>query len=363
MGLKNIIGEIYINFLLGKGYGDSIENVKRMKRFKYLPLLFSHLLSIILNINTLKSADIIVGSNLEFDGFIVCLISKIFHKKAIITIHGHYDEEWVLIHKHLPIRIFLLRLYEQFVIKNADLITVNDEQIKEKLIKKNISSKISVRYLFVDYNKFSRKNIDIDIYTKIMQKYEINSKYILFVGRLHEWDGIFDLLDIFKKINEVLPNYKCVLVGEYGIKNDSITSKKDILSYIKKLELTNRIIITRWVNHDLVKYFYYGADLVILPMKPPQAGVGRILLESLSMEVPVIVSDIGEFHRLIVNGETGFRVPLGDNSQFAEKSIYMLMDRSISKALGSKGRALVKEKYGLDTYLTNWANSVKMIWR
>lgn len=355
-------GQIEVIFLLGEGNKtDKPRDVKIicLRDIKWLPRWVSYPIICFKNLPLLMKQDVFVTHTVGLDGFFACLFCKLFRKKSMITIHGHYEEEWRL--RHCSKLEFMLRkIYERFTLTFADMMVVNDEQLKEKLIQKGVNpSRISIRYVFADTEKFSRKNIDGRRFQEVKSTYKLPDKYVLFVGRLEEWDGIMDFLEVFKRIHAELPIYKYVSVGGFGIKEE--LSKPRINSFIIENNFDSDVVLTGEVDHDLMPYFYYGAEIIILPMYPPQAGVGRIILEALSMEIPVITTDIGVFHRVVVDDETGYRVPLGDIDLMAKKAVYLLENPDLRRKFGSNGRKLVQSEYDVNIYINNWVNSIRSL--
>lgn len=353
-------GQIEVTFLLRKRENETDESgdvrIIRLRKLKWLSRWVSYPIICFRNLPLLIKQHVFVAPGVGLDGFFVCLFCKLFRKKSVITIHGHYEEEWRL-HQHSKLRSICNKIYERFVLKFADIIVVNDEQIKERLIEKGVNpSHLSIRYVFADTEKFYRKNIDERRFLEVKRTHKLPDKYVLFVGRLDDWDGVMDMLEVFKKIHAELPPYKCVLLGDTGI--EKALSKSRMNSFIRINSLDNEVIQTGKVNHQLMPYFYYGADLIMLPLHPPQAGVGRIILEALSMEVPVIITDIGVFHRVVVNGETGYRIPIKDIDLMASQAIYLLENPDLRKQFGSNGRKLVQIKYDINIYIDNWVNSI-----
>ena len=358
-------GQIEVIFLLREGENKTDESgdvkIVRLKKIKRLPRWVSYSIICFKNLPLLMKQDVLVAPTVELDGFFVCLFCKLFRKKSMITIHGHYEEEWRTWHHYSKLRIMLNNIYARFTLKFADMIVVNDEQIKEKLIHKGVNpSRLSVRYVFVDTEKFSRKTINAKKFQEVKSTYKLPDKYVLFVGSLDECDGIMDMLEVFKRIHAELPAYKCVLIGDVKIGKELLKSR--INTFIIENSFDNEIIQTGKVDHDLMPYLYYGADIIILPMHPPQAGVGRVILEALSIEIPVITTDIGVLYRGVVNGETGYRVPLGDIDLMASKAIYLLEKPDLRKKFGSNGRKLVQiKKNDINIYIDNWVNSIRSL--
>ena len=336
------------------------DNFICLKKFDFLPLILSYLLICLLNIKIFLKQDIIIVPTIGLEGLFACIFGKLFSKKTMITVHGHYEAEWKNIRHYSKINICVRHLMETVILNLVDMLVVNDESLRVALIKKGVEpQRILIRYVFVDTQIFSRDNINKDILQDTLSRFGLPENYILFVGRLDEWDGIMDLLEAFLKIRSIFSSYKLAIVGVSEI--DLNIAELNIKSFITKNCLKDNLIFTGKVDHNLMPYIYHNASLIILPMRPPQAGVGRIILESLAMRLPVITSDIGIFHRVVINEVTGFRVPVGNIDLIAEKAIYLIKNPDIAKQLGLNGRRLVEFSYNLEKYMDNWTNSIKLL--
>lgn len=327
-------------------------------KISWLPKKVSFSLTILSNLPYLIKQDIFVMSSIfSRISLITCLFCKLCGKKSMITIHGFYDEEWLKL-GYSKLYIICRNFLANINLKIVDMVIVNDVKLEEKLISK-INCNLLVRELFVDTKKFSRNTINVEKLLEIKSAYNITDKYILFIGYLDEWDGILDLLSVFKIIHDELPEYKCVIVGGERIDKKLIRYKID--AFLNTNNLNDSIIFTGRVDHDIIKYFLYGAHITILPMHPPQAGVGRIILESLSMEIPIITYNIGVLNQVVIDNETGFCVQLGNLSLMSSKAIFLLKNPDIREKFGSAGRMIVQSRYSLNEYMHNWMNSIKLL--
>jgi L-malate glycosyltransferase len=86
-----------------------------------------------------------------------------------------------------------------------------------------------------------------------------------------------------------------------------------------------------------------SCDLFLLPSETESFGMSA--LEALASEVPVIATRAGGLPELIVDGEVGFLLPVGDIQAMGERAIEILSDDALQKKLGTAGRALAVEKF------------------
>ena len=78
-------------------------------------------------------------------------------------------------------------------------------------------------------------------------------------------------------------------------------------------------------------------------------GLPNVVLEALSMEVPVVATRVGGVPRLIRHGENGLLVEAGSVGQLTGALETILSDRSQSERLSHEGRHTVTTRYSFES--------------
>ncbi|HMV87432.1 MAG TPA: N-acetyl-alpha-D-glucosaminyl L-malate synthase BshA [Blastocatellia bacterium] len=78
------------------------------------------------------------------------------------------------------------------------------------------------------------------------------------------------------------------------------------------------------------------ADLLLIPSETESFGLAA--LEALACEVPVIATRVGGLPEVVLDGENGYLVGLGDTTAMAEHAIEILSDETRQQCLGKSGR-------------------------
>jgi len=86
-------------------------------------------------------------------------------------------------------------------------------------------------------------------------------------------------------------------------------------------------------------------DVFVLPSL--NEGMGRVLVEAMALGKPIVASDIGGIPNLVVNGENGYLVPVGDVETLAVKIITLLDDPGKREKMGNAGQRYA-DKYSLE---------------
>jgi len=82
-------------------------------------------------------------------------------------------------------------------------------------------------------------------------------------------------------------------------------------------------------------------------------GFANAILEYMAAGLPVVATDVGGVREAIVERETGYVVPSGDDAKMAERIIQVLSDEQNARAMGERGKSIVAEKFSCDRHLQN----------
>jgi len=85
-------------------------------------------------------------------------------------------------------------------------------------------------------------------------------------------------------------------------------------------------------------------------------GFSNSILEYMAAGRPVVVTDVGGAREAVIEGETGYLVPSGDNKMMAQRLISLLSEPARAHAFGERGRQVVKEKFSSEAQLTRTQN-------
>lgn len=80
-------------------------------------------------------------------------------------------------------------------------------------------------------------------------------------------------------------------------------------------------------------------------------GFSNAILEYMAAARAVVATDVGGAREAIVEDETGYLVPSGDDAAMAERIITLLNDPERTREMGERGRLAVKEKFSCEAQL------------
>jgi len=86
-----------------------------------------------------------------------------------------------------------------------------------------------------------------------------------------------------------------------------------------------------------------ASDLFLLPSEAESFGMAA--LEAMASEVPVIATQSGGLPEVVIDGESGYLLPVGDVDSMAARAIEILSDSHLQKRLGRAGRAAAETQF------------------
>ena len=84
-------------------------------------------------------------------------------------------------------------------------------------------------------------------------------------------------------------------------------------------------------------------------------GFSNSILEYMAAARPVVVTDVGGAREAVIEGETGFIVPAGDDEKMAARIITLLREPERARAMGQRGKLIVAEKFSCEAQLERTA--------
>lgn len=257
--------------------------------------------------------------------------------KTIVTFH---DMSMFTIPEYLPAvkrtkNIAVARLMG----KKADKVIAVSNSIKEEL-KKFLNTgeeKISVIYSGLDSRFFEQSVIDA---SKMLGKYDITKKYILFLGTLEPSKNIARLLEAFAKFknsqkqkNSGKFEYQLVLAGKRG------WLSQEYLHMIKDLGLVKDVVFTGYIIGDELVPLFAGAEFFVMPSL--YEGFGMTALEAFATKTPAILGQVASLPEIA--GDAAFFVNPMDTNEIADAITRFANDKELRESFGQKGLEQAKK--------------------
>ncbi|MFT5858722.1 MAG: glycosyltransferase involved in cell wall biosynthesis [Flavobacteriaceae bacterium] len=267
-----------------------------------------------------------------------CGVPVIIH-----TFHGH------VFHSYFgKVKTNIFKFIERNLAKKSTGIIAISNVQKEELFKEHSicpADKISVIPLGFDLRPF-RDKVAINR-SKIRKEYNLSDDTvaIAIVGRLAPIkDHDFFLRVIEQVLKETRKLIKIFIVGD-GPERNVIQDKVD---QINKLFLGS-IIMTSWIKD--IGSFNAGMDILCLTSK--NEGTPVSLIEAQAANIPVITTDVGGVRDIMLDGETGFIIPPGDENLYVERLVELCDDEKKRRNMSQNGWNFVENKFQYEILIKN----------
>lgn len=202
--------------------------------------------------------------------------------------------------------------------------------------------------------------IDLDEYqraesTAALKKYGIdaNRPYLLFVGRITRQKGFQHLM---RAIQFMDPDFQVVLCAA-APDTPGMAEEMRIAVEKAKAERPGIIWINEMVDQNTARELYSHAAVFVCPSIYEPFGI--INLEAMACETPVVASAVGGIKEVVVDGETGFLIPLEQMKEspfeatnpekfardLAARINQLMRNPQLREQFGTAGRKRVEEKF------------------
>lgn len=260
-----------------------------------------------------------------------------FWRKSIFILFSYLAKCPVLIHLHSGGFSdfywnecgFIGKLFVRIVLNKADRLIVLSSQWWQILDGITVNTRLVKIPNFIQLSDDDFKDI----------KREPNT--LLFLGRLIDEKGFFELLSAIKLVKVRFHNIKLLCGGEGNL--------EIVQASIERLGIVNNVELLGWVNDEKKDHLLKCASVFILPSYIE--GFPMVILEAMSKAVPVIATEVGGIPDIIESGKDGFLVKSGDIAAIADAIILLLDNASNRKHIGDAGRNKVADQFTVQKVL------------
>jgi len=120
--------------------------------------------------------------------------------------------------------------------------------------------------------------------------FALPDQYYLFVGTIEPRKNLSVLIKAMHILNRRKERLQLLVVGKKGWNHDAVDS------LIHDLDLSGQVRLTEYLNRMELKYLFLNAQALILPSL--YEGFGLPILEAVSVQLPVLCSDLPVFREI-----------------------------------------------------------------
>jgi len=269
-------------------------------------------------------------------GFVGRLSAKLARVPVIVhTVHGF------AFHQQEPLwRRFVFRNLERLASHWCDRMIFISQPLIDWALKEKIgcSGKMTRIYSGIEIDRF--RPVSETEKNNLRGKWGLLEQHAVIgiVSKLWEGKGHALLIRAFMKIRKENPAARLVIVGEGYL----MESLKDL---VRQMELSDAVIFTGFLED--VPHIIATFDVAVLPSY--FEGMGRVLLEAMAMEKPVVGTAVGGIPDLIEQGVNGYLVSPGSEKELASALLEILQDKNLARKMGQAGRRKMTERFSAES--------------
>lgn len=158
-----------------------------------------------------------------------------------------------------------------------------------------------------------------------------------FAGRLAPQKRITDLIWAADILKVIRPNIRLVIAGDGP-------SRARLEQFAHDCHITDRVRFLGYRN-DVAELL---SALDVFWLGSAYEGMPNAVMEAMAAGLPVVATNIPGTNELVVDGETGYLVPVGDRAAFAQRTFTLMEDPELARRLGSAGRRRVAEQFSVE---------------
>ena len=168
---------------------------------------------------------------------------------------------------------------------------------------------------------------------------------ILFAGRLAAQKRVDDLLKALDLLQYAEPAGGTIVVGDGPLRDD-------LEEKARAYHLEGHV---RFLGHrDDVPRLMAASNLVVLPSA--YEGLPNVVLEAMRFRKPVVASAAPGTTEIVIDGQTGLLVPIGNPPLLARALRDVIRDPAMASRFGEAGRATAEARFRVDTMVAQFAD-------
>lgn len=166
------------------------------------------------------------------------------------------------------------------------------------------------------------------------------SSCFFMLSRLLKSKGVEEYLRAAERVKAAHPEARFAILGKYEDKMQDAVAK----DFVE--DLISRGIVERFEETSDVRPYYRACSVYVLPSY--REGTPRTVLEAMAMGRPIITTDANGCRDTVIDGKTGFLVPVRDVDAVAEKMTYFIEHPEEIASMGQASLDYCRERFEID---------------
>ncbi len=241
---------------------------------------------------------------------------------------------WQNIYRELP---FPFSSVEKYCLSRADYAMAGNAAAVDVLRRKGFAKQITIVPQFgVDPHLYSRQSVSRVTIPGVHLADGQRPFVVGYVGRLVPQKGLVGLVEAVAGLSG---DWRLVLLGDGPL-------RQQLEEQVRKSGILDRVIFIPSVSSVQVPAYLVAMDALVLPSLTTRnwkEQFGRVLIEAMACEVPVVGSDSGEIPNVI--GDAGLVFREGDVTQLRARLGQLMESDDLRRTLARAGRQRVLDNY------------------
>ena len=170
-----------------------------------------------------------------------------------------------------------------------------------------------------------------------------------FVGWVTRDKGIFEALEVVRRVRPQLPNVRLVVAGGGA-------DFEEVSRLAKSPDLAGAVELLGWVTGAEVARVLNTVDVLLLPSH--FEGMPNAVLEAMAAGVPVVCTRVGSLPDLIRDGENGYLCEVEDTAAMAAAVQRLLRDAGLAAQVGQRGRETIRARHAMESVWPKYVQAI-----
>lgn len=247
-------------------------------------------------------------------------ISKLINKKIILHMHG---SEFDIFYKE-ECNDFQKKYIKKMFNKANTIIALTEEW---KIFLSHITDKKKIVVIKNSIQVPSNFNKNI------------NNKNILFLGIIGKRKGLYDLIEVIKKLKKKYKDIHLYIGGNGEVKK--------LLELMKSNNLQNNITYLGWLNEEQKIKYLKKCTYYILPSY--NEGQPLSVLEAMGYKCVTISTNINGIKEIITSKKDGILIDPGDTKKLYDEIVELINTKELRKKYSNNGYNKILKEFNIET--------------
>jgi len=253
----------------------------------------------------------------------LCKILRKHNKPFVIHIHGAEYEDF----------------YKSQSIKNQKRITDFLNSAQKVIVLSNFWKELFENDLKVNNCLVLNNCIDNELYFKCFKQNIGETISFLYLGRIGQRKGIWDLVESIRMLNRNEYHLKVFVAGDGEIST--------LNSVVTKYDLNDIIEVVGWADQKKKEELLSKTDVLVLPSY--NEGLPMSILEAMAAGKLIISTSVGSIPEVVKNRENGYIINPGDILELKNR-LEMCFDKANLRVIQKNNIKLIQKEYSISRF-------------